>query len=191
MRFISRFGRYGVSIRPEIVEAYANGGRKVTQAPITAIFEPYKLTVEERLLATTSWTFNGFYQEQDEVSIVQPDYRIGAFDSREAQLTHGWSDEERKEVERILTDLAERFPNDMLVIADRVLVAPWPNYDIFDGTILDLTTKILADGYSLADVLAYESDNQARLDVIAALEQLIEDDLAPLPRSQPVEEVLG
>ena len=183
-RFISRFGRYGVQIRPQVQEAYATGMIKVIQTPLHALFHEGGLLPNERELAIAHWSFNGAYQELDEVTVVQPDYRIGVFDSLQAQLDHQWTNDERKKVEKELTSLAERFTYDLMFVPETRLLPPWPRYDDFDGSIDKLITKISEDGYVLADVLAYERTNQARDNVIDALEQLLEDEAQ-------VEEVVG
>lgn len=189
MRFISRYGKNGVAIRAENVEAYANGTRKVTQTAIAAYFQPYLLTPEERQLAIDTFHFNGSYQEQDEVTIVPPDYRIGLFDSRQAQAEQGWSDEERLQVEAKLQQLSAQQPMDLIVVVEAVPVAPWPNYDVFAGSVLDLMAKVVEDGYTLEAVLAYEAANQARPEVIGALEELLEDQVPITERN--AEEVFG
>lgn len=184
MRFISRFGLYGVSVRPLLTEHYASGVSKVVQTSLDAMFKIGSLLPEERELAVSRWTFNGSYQERDEVTTVAPDYRIGSFDSVQAQLDHQWTNEERKQVEDELISLAERFPNDLLYVPETKLDPPWPRYDSFEGSLDKLIAKITEDGYVLSDVLAYERANQARENVIDALEQMSEDEAA-------VEEVLG
>src|SRR5215813_12951336 len=105
MRFISRFGRYGVAIRPQIQEAYATGIVKIIQTPLDAMFHEGGLLPNEREMALAHWTFNGSYQELNEVTTVAPDYRIGVFDSIEAQMDRQWTNEERKQVEAELTSL--------------------------------------------------------------------------------------
>lgn len=184
MRFISRFGRYGVAIRPQIQEAYATGAIKIIQTPLDAMFHEGRLLPNERELAITHWAFNGSYQELDEVTRVAPDYRIGAFDSIETQMDRQWTNEERKQVEAELTSLAERFPNDLMLVPETVLQPPWPRYDSFEASLDKLIAKIIEDGYVLSDVLAYERTNQNRENVVDALAQMIEDEAA-------VEEVVG
>src|SRR5262249_29629516 len=176
MRFISRFGRYGVAIRPQIQEAYATGMVKVIQTPLDAMFHEGRLLPNERELAVTHWAFNGSYQERDEVTTVAPDYRIGAFDSIETQLDRQGTNEERKQVEAELVSLAERYPNDLMVVPETVLAPPWPRYDSFEGSTDKLLAKISEDGYAVSDVLAYERANQNREDVITALEQMLADE---------------
>lgn len=186
MRFISRYGRYGVQIKPQIQEAYATGMARVIQEPVYALFETGQLLTHERELALNTWTFNGFYQLEDEVSIMEPDYRIGLFDSRQAQLDKGWTDEIRLEVERELLRLCER-SDDMIVVPETVIPPPWPRYDDYSGTPAALMRKLTDEGYELGEVLAYERANQNREKVVEALEQLIAN---PEPERE-VEEVLG
>jgi hypothetical protein len=188
MRFISRYGKNGVAIRGEIVESYANGGRRVTQTLLAAYFQPYLLTQDERQLALDHFYFNGSYQEQDEVTLVPPDYRIGLFDSRIAQEQNGWSDDERQLVEEKLLRVAQETPDTLLLVPEHTLQPPWPNYDLFEGSPLELAEKIAEDGYRLAEVVAYERENQNREDVIEALEELLSGD-ASVPVA--AEEIVG
>ena len=184
MRFISKFGKYGTVIRRDLVEYYASGASKVVQTPINAMFQEGQLLPHERELALTRFSFNGSYQEIDEVTTVAPDYRIGIFDSIQAQMDHGWSNDERKLVEDALVTNAELFPNDLMLVPETVIPPPWPRYDSFEGSLDKLIAKITDDGYVLADVLAYERANQNRENVIDALEQMAEDEAV-------VEEVVG
>jgi len=175
MRVLARYGRYMVQVRPQISEAYANGAVKVTQTPLLAEFREGLMTPEERALCKQSWTFNGFYQEQDEVTPVEPDYRLGLFDSIKAQIDNGWTDEERRLVEEALERTAVREPNSVIVVHEARLEPPWPTYDSFTGSVNELCTKIAEDGYDLETVLTYEEENQDRPEIVAAFRQLIAD----------------
>ena len=189
MRVLARYGRYMVQVRPQVSEGYANGVVKVTQTPLLAEFREGLMTPEERALCKQNWTFNGFYQEQDEVTPVEPDYRLGLFDSIAAQIANNWTDEERRLVEEALEETARREPNSVIVVHEIKLPAPWPTYDVFAGSVNALCTKIMEDGYTLEAVLAYEEANQDRPEVVAALKQLIADgETAP---REMVEEVVG
>jgi hypothetical protein len=170
MRFISKYAKYMVQVRPQIVEAYATGQSKVIQPQLIAAFDVALVTGEERALARQHFSFNGFAQEQDLVTVVEPDARISAFDSRLAQAEHGWSDEEREAVEALLTKNAEYLPEDLIRIERERLSPPWPSYDQFSGTRQQLAQKIEEDGYDVVDVLAYERENQNRPEIVAALE---------------------
>jgi len=176
MRVLARYGRYSQQVRPQVSEAYANGVVKITQTPLLAEFREGLMTPEERALCKQSWTFNGFYQEQDEVTPVEPDYRLGMFDSIAAQAANGWSDDERRTVEEALIQTALREPNSIIVVAEAKLPPPWPTYDVFAGSVNELCSKIIEDGFPLEGVLAYEQENQDRPEVVAAFKQLIEDE---------------
>jgi hypothetical protein len=186
MRFISKYGRFGVQIVPLVQEAYATGLVKVIQEPIYASFEPYKLTPLEREMALAHWHFNGSYQEMDEATMVQPDFRIGLFDSSEAQARLGWSDETREFVDSTLEDHAERY-DDILVVRSTV-PPPWPNYDEFRGTPQALVRRLIEDGHDLDAVLTYERDHQKRPKVLEEIQEAISAGPVTVPAE---EEVLG
>lgn len=169
MRFISKFGKMIVQVRAIQTEAYASGGMSVATKPLYARFDVGQLRPEERELALNTWTFNGLYQEQDEVTIVPPDYRIGLFDSVQAQVADGWSDEERQLVENDLTK-ASLDLGDIIVVPRTMVEPPWPRYDDFPGTTEALINRLVDDGYDLERTLQYERDMQNRPDVVEALE---------------------
>ena len=172
MRFLSKYGRYGVQIRPIQTESFASGITKVTQEPLYALFREGDLRPEERELAIDQWTFNGFYQEQDEVTMVPPDYRIGVFDSRTHQINVGWSDEDREHVERELVRLSQT-QHDILVVPATMVPPPWPRYDDFAGSPEQLLDILTAQGHDLTQTLAYEQAMQNRPEIVLALEQVI------------------
>ena len=192
MRYVSRWGGYAVQVRPERTEPLATGEIRVLQSPVYARFKPEGLQPLERELALARWSFNGLYQEQDEVTIVPPDYRIGVFDSVQAQLDEGWSELEREEVERTLLDLSERF-DDCIAIPRTMVPPPWPRYDDFQGTTETLMERLVEDGHSLEAVLTYERATQNRVAVVEALEALIADPdaLLELQPEPDAEEILG
>jgi hypothetical protein len=191
MRFISRFGRYGICLRPEIVEAYATGMTQTLQEPLYAFFTPLNLTADERELAMQNWggQWNGQYQELDEATFVAPDYRIGLFDSYEAQTTYSWTDEERIWVEEQLVAYSNRW-EDVIQVPPVFVDPPWPNYDEFKGTAQALVRKLVEEGHDLEKTLAYEEAIQNRPKVIEAINLAISD---PETREalEPEEEVVA
>jgi hypothetical protein len=172
MRFLSRYGRFGVQIRPVIQEAYATGMARVLQEPVYAMFRPEGMLAHERELALNHWSYNGLYQLDDEVSIMPPDYRIGVFDSVLEQQTSGWSDELREEVENELIRLGEIYDTVMMVPATSV-PPPWPRYDDYRSGIPALVRKLVDEGHDLEQVLEYERANKNRPELCAQLEALI------------------
>lgn len=188
MRFASKYGRFGVQIRPMVQEAYATGMAKVIQEPVYAMFEPWDLRPHERELCLARWSFNGFYQQEDEVTVLPPDHRIGVFDSLAAAALQGWPDVIREEVERVLIANASITDN-IIVLPLSAFLPPWPRYDDFDGTSEALLAKLIEDGHSLEATLEYERSAQNRPEVIATLEELIADPDALL-ELQPEEETI-
>jgi hypothetical protein len=170
MRFISRYGRFRMQARPQIAEAYATGMTKVIQEALYADFTPGGMTLEERTYAIQYWggKFNGSMQEQDEVTTVEPDYRLGVFDSLAAQQENGWSDEEREFVE---DTLLRQQTNDVITIPEAQHVPPWPNYDQYSGTAKALVRKLVDEGHDLVETLAFERQHQNRPEVVALLEE--------------------
>lgn len=172
MIFLSKYGNYCLSVRPQIREAYAQGMTRETQTPLYAQFSVQGLSAREREWAITHFTFNGSPQEMDEATTVQPDYRIGKFDSRVAQSSFNWSDEEREAVEQELLRTAEIVPQDLTAVPELIVPAPWPAYHEFKGTAIQLAKKVAEDGYDPSEVLAYEIAHDNRDEVVAALGQL-------------------
>lgn len=190
-RFISRYGRYGMQVRPQVYEAYATGMMKEVQAQVAVQFEIGGLLPEERQYVTSRWRFNGSYQEQDEVTTIEPDYRIGVFDSAQAQRDNQWSDEVREEVERKLLAVAEQFPNDLVAITEVEQPPPWPRYDEYTGSPAALLRKLVDEGHDLERTLAYERKHQNRPKVTEAIEELLNDP-EKLAEMQPeLEEIVG
>ena len=178
MRFVSRYGSFAVKIHDPETEAYASGIVRVIKPLVQAQFKTVNIRPEEIDLAKTYWrSWNGSLQQEDEVTTVPPDHRIGVFDSEEAQLEHGWDDELRLEVEAVLVDYAERF-EDVLVVPATMIPPPWPRYDEYTGTPTMLVRKLIDEGHDLNNVLAYEQATQNRAEIVAELEEVLNDEHA-------------
>jgi hypothetical protein len=173
MRFVSRWGRFGVQIQPQIMVALGAGMAEERQAPLYAQFEPWKLLPHERQLALEHWTFNGLPQEQDEATMVPPDYRIGVFDTVQAQTDKQLTDEQREQLEQGLLEHASRW-SDILLVPATTVPPPWPKYDEYRGSPQALVRKLRDEGHDLADVLEYERANQNRDVFVSALAEAIE-----------------
>jgi len=184
--FIAKYGRYCLQCRPEISEQFATGMGRVTQRALYAQFEPQQHNAEERAEALRRfYLVGGSPQNVDEATHVEPDYRIGRFDTRAAQGESGWSDEERELVESELVRHCDIYPEQLFRMPEVLAAAPWPAYDTFKGSVAQLVKKVAEDGYDPHEVIAYEMANQNRDTVIAALgayaaeqhEEITEDDL--------------
>src|SRR5262245_34990422 len=175
MRFVSRYGRYGIQLRPQITEAYATGQSKIIQDSIWANFSPDILTHIDRETALKTWSsWNGAYQELDEATTIPPDYRIGVYDSDDHALREGWDEELHQWVDEQLVDFVNRF-NDIALVPKTLLDPPWPKYDSFKGTTAALMRKLVDEGFDLAEVLEYENAVQGRGRIVEALTDLIEN----------------
>lgn len=190
MRFISKFGGFGLLIKPDVTESYATGLTRTIEEPIYAMFTVGGLLPAERELAVNRWSFNGLPQQQDQVTTVTPDHRIGVFDTEIAQLAKGWSDETRQLVENALLQRAT-VNDDILVIEEVRTAPPWPRYDAYQGGTKMLVRKLVDEGHDLEQVLAYERENQQRDEVLIALEELLSDPDALAELEPQAEEVLG
>jgi hypothetical protein len=171
MRFAAKYGRYMVQVRPLVQEIYATGGVHVLQEGIYARFKPEGLKPFERELVLQRWHFNGLYQEMDQATHVQPDYRIGVLDTAFEQESLMWSDEVRELVEQTLIDL-QRFDDIMLLPATQI-PPPWPRYDFWDGTPEELLERLNDQGFELETVLEYELAVKNRPKIVQALEHAI------------------
>jgi len=190
MRFVSKYGRFGLQIQAQIEEAYASGLTRITQRGLYAMFDPVGLRPDERELAITTWSFNGLGQLEDEATTITPDHRIGRFDTEEAAEREGWDVDERVLVEQTLMQYCLT-SLDVMLVAEATVPPPWPNYDIYAGGTKALVRKLIDEGYQLEDVLAYERTHQQRDDVILALEELLADPEALAELQPEAEEVLG
>jgi hypothetical protein len=108
-----------------------------------------------------------------------PYTRVGWFDSVVAQEANGWTDAERKEVEDALIAAEGLY----FVRADQPkLSPPWPAYDNLKAqgkrtaamVAEKIVERVVEDGYDVGQVLAYETQNLNRREVIAALEALVD-----------------
>lgn len=173
MRFVSKFQKFNIKIRPHIETVYANGVRQVEQQGLVAQFLPGDVTDWEVKAAYDTFKFNGMPTEEDEVTPIDPLYRLSSFD------TSSISDpEERKLYETVLQN---SFSNgvDYIYVPKPAVAPPWPAYDTFKGTPEKLVERLVEDGHSLHAVLEYERDHQNREKVIFAIEQAILDKRQP------------
>lgn len=190
MRFASKYGRMTVQIQPQITETYATGGTTIIQNGVYAVFRParegYSLQPFERELVLAHWKFNGLYQELDEVTMVDPDYRIGVFDSLLDQQEHRRDDEMRVRIEQELIRTGTDYDYVMALPATTV-PPPWPLYDDFQGTVRQLLKKLEEDGHNLEQVLVYERAMQNRPALVDALSQKLSGfDLEEAPKEEEI-----
>jgi hypothetical protein len=175
MRFVSRWGRFSIVLRPMIQEAYATGMAKVIQEPIYARFAPDIMNHLDREVAIKTWAnWNGGYQELDEVTMIPPDYRIGVFDTDISAQQYGWDEATKAWIDEELTQYAVMY-EDIAIVPKTLIDPPWPNYDTFKGSVPALMRKLVEEGHNLHEVLEYENAVQGRGKIVEAIQALIDD----------------
>lgn len=182
MRFISKSAKFMLQVRPEIIEAYATGTKRVIQEAIVCDFQVVGLSQDELEFAKATFDFDGGFQNLDEVTMTDPVYRLSTFDTDEAAINRGWTEAEKAHVEAMLTDHSERF-TDIIRVPVKQLPPPWPRYDEFRSGPAPLVRKLIDEGYDLAEVYAYEQSSQNRQPVLDAIEAAMAENV--------VEEVVG
>lgn len=179
---------YRFEVRPEVPAVYDTKGRVVSPAQRRVFIQfgrgsapnyAHKLGVDSFEFATKP-TYEGG-------SVFPSELWLCYYDSEAAQQIHGWTDDERAEIEAHLPTCP-----DVLIVERPKLKPPWPAYDkITAGAGRGMTQEAAAekivrkhveDGYDPGYTLTYERDNRNRPEVIAALETLLaEGPVAPEP----------
>jgi len=178
MRFVSKYQKFSIKIRPHIETVQATGLKQIIQQGLSCQFETGDVTDWEVKAAYATFKFNGMPTEEDEVTAIDPLYRLSSFDTSTIE-----DPETRKLYETVLLN---SFSNgvDYIYVPRPELVAPWPAYDRYapKGDMpAQLVQKLLDDGHSLHETLVYEREHQNRPDVVFAIEQAL------LEKRQPVE----
>jgi len=171
-RFASKYAPFSVTIQHDIAEHYATGQSRVIQQMVIADFRPGGLEPFEREFVLNHWSFQGLFQNLDEVTPVPPDHRIGLFDSVQQALEKAWPDEIRELAEKKL--LKEQVYDTYIALPATAVPPPWPNYDDYKGTVGQLLKKLEDDGHDLRLVLEYERAAQQRQALIDALQAKVD-----------------
>lgn len=114
------------------------------------------------------------------------DIRGGFFDSQEAQERLGWQDEWREMVERKLDEVAASRPDYVQKVVPVHVPAPlpWATYNEQTAEeIIELAPRLRL----IAESLRYERENEARSELVAALEGLTYAN--GLPNPEPLSEI--
>lgn len=90
------------------------------------------------------------------------------FDSEIAQEIEGWTDSERELVEQKLLKQCDITPEWIQPWEDPKVAAPWPSYDEAEPKRIP---ALAIEFGNVGHALSYERQNQAREDVLAALEK--------------------
>jgi hypothetical protein len=170
-RFVSSHRNYSHGVRNGVPAHLGPDGRMVPeQTELSADFTPDLRTEEDTALAMASLQFRGLPIFEDGRP-VQPHFRISVFDSEVAKLQNGWTDEDEAEV---VDALRTRGPIGSMYVEVLPVPAekPWNGYDSLTDAdkVVELALAIDAD---LTKVAAYERENKARHEVLAALDAAI------------------
>lgn len=180
MRFISQYPLYKFQVRPQRQRGQGDGTVEVLVEPIYAEFKPVHsggmIYENEVAQAIKHFDFRGNTQGEDEATPTDPMQRLSVFDTQEAAQEFGWDKDTLELVEARLTDAASVSTQELLLVSDTPIAAPFPRYDEWDGPDTDmLIARLIEDGHDLELVLHYERTfGQRRAKIIDALETTIE-----------------
>jgi hypothetical protein len=166
MRFISPYPGLRLIVKHQEVELLANGSHRVTAPGFTAEFRTNDVTSWEADAARANFTFKGQVTEEGSERPIDPvPSRVGTYDTsviQDAKL--------RKTIEDKMLAHPDH-GRDFLMVAKPVVAAPWPKYDTLKNA-KTIAEKVDELGLDAETVIAYESGNQNREAVIAALKAL-------------------
>ena len=177
-RFVSRYAAYSHGVREEISELTPLG-RRVLQRSLEAQFDPRGLKDEEKQEAARRLSFHGLPESPDTASLefgvdLSPFSRLSLFDSEKAQKHFKWTDEETDLVVETLRD-SEMNGIEFVEVTPVRAKAPWASYDkLVDAE--QIVELAIATETPIADVIAYERENQNREDLLVALRDLLDDE---------------
>jgi len=187
MLFASYISKYRTTLQRESATFFGPGQKNVHQQRVVAQFRP---GVPDFVVAALrkKWPKMPVIHP----SIGSPDGPVpwhsvcSIWDSKEAQKVYGWTDEEREKFEQKLKS-HPRFGLRFIEVVAEKIPAPWPAYDkltaqgrrTIEMVAETIATKVREDGYTPADVIAYERENLNRQQVIEAIENItdVEDAL--------------
>ena len=116
----------------------------------------------QEIARTLGWAFRGM---PEGVTVEQ---WVSFYDSKEAQEEQGWTDEEHAAiVEKLDQNVSVRR------VEPPKVPAPWPTYDTFEGSSVELAERVAELGLDPHAVIAYEQQNQNRTRVLTQLAKLL------------------
>lgn len=171
MRFISRYGRPGVSIFKPTYELIATPGggkaRYESQPGFIAMFDRGGIREYEIVEAKKAFKFPGLFEKEDPVR------RLSLFDTDTEAKRLGWDEEYKAKVEEILLS---RCGPDIIMVEPPPVAVPWPNYPRIKNAE-KIISRVKEDGYSPKLVLEYELQNEKRSEVIEAMKELLKEEI--------------
>ena len=187
MLFGSYISKYRTTLQKESATYVAPGQKNVHLPRIVAQFRP----------GVPDYVVNALRKKWPKMPVIHPS--VGSpdgpvpwhsvcslWDSKEAQRTYGWTDQEREKFEQKLKS-HPRYGLRFIEIEREKIPAPWPAYDkltaqgrrTIEMVAETIAQKVREDGYVPENVIAYERENLNRQQVIDALSNItdVEDAL--------------
>lgn len=181
MLFVSRVTHYQFTVRSTVDLITSNNTGIPVRSGLTIEFRPGGIPEWARQQAAATFGHQpGVAHDED------PTWRYSMFDTDAEAHMRGWDSETKALVdERLLTGLG--YGDDHILVEKPKLPAPWPNYDKLvprgkrtaDMVAQLIADKVRDDGYDADTVVAYESENLNRSEVINAIRQAAARDEEP------------
>lgn len=176
-RFISRSPKFSAGVRGEIREDFATGQHRIVQTALEARFDRRVPTDYEKEIGAAHFSFPGVPEDRDTRTDVSPFSRISGFDSEQARVQNGWTEDEETLVVESLRSHPQ-YGSMLLEVEEPRRPAPWAGYDALAPDRIALAVQ--ATGVDVREVIAYEQENENREAVLADLELLLEDEPSPV-----------
>ncbi len=184
MRFISKYAGYSICYQTDIVNHFGDGNSQIVRPLLDCKFSVGSMNSWEMDAARKTFLNFGLGTYEDHVTQEDPAGRFSVFDTGLFQQQHNLTNEQRVSIEEFLLGRWE-CGNHYIHVEKPRIAAPWPTYDNYRGvkgspTAERIAEKVREDGYDIDAVIAYERENQGRVEVLDALEALknpvVEDD---------------
>lgn len=179
-RFIAQFANYSHGIRNPEFMILANGKTQDLVRGLEANFERGTLTEDEVQFGLKTFKFRGLNIDTTTNEHESGRNRLSGFDSLDAQIMNGWTDEERELVEKTLRN-SPYIGNAFVELVAPPAVMPWPNYPNVESPE-EIVKVALSIGLDLNEVLRYEKENRNAAPVVNALE----DAIAGVPQEETI-----
>lgn len=173
-RFVAKYAGYRHGVRTGRFMVLADGQRQELSKDLVAKFARGVATEDEIQLAVVSLNHNGLPHDRDTEEHFSPRSRISAFDTQQAQVANGWTDEERELVEYTLRNSPHNGVEFIEVTEAPVTGKPWATYDSTEPWLVAEIAAMVR--VPLEQVAAYERAHQNRPEVLASLVPIAEEE---------------
>lgn len=152
--------------RPEVVEHYGTGEKKVLERQLEARFEHKLVDNDLYSFALNAFQLKGGHMDAATLQDIPPRYRLSGWDSERAKASNGWTGEE---LEIVLNSLRSSSENGSMYAEIPYVPAniPFPSYDeLSEAKILEIVELTGVDPDLVID---YESEHKNREGLIEKL----------------------